>query len=126
MGALFNFIAAASLLATPFGTLKGHLNIGPITPVERTGQNQTPPPSWYKPYVVLVYRGDKMKVSFAAKRVKINGRGDFSTQLAPGLYWVQVSREDNAPNWRPLPRRQVPIRANQISRVTLDVDTGIR
>src|SRR5437016_11963118 len=126
MGQIFAIAAALSLVGVPHGTLIGHVNIGPITPVERVGQKQTPPPSWYKPYVVLVYRGDKMKVSFAAKRVKINGRGDFSTHLVPGLYWVQVSRDDNAPNWRPLPRRQVPIRANQISRVTFDIDTGIR
>src|SRR4029077_9498704 len=126
MGAIFSLIAAASLIFTPHGTLQGHLNIGPIAPVERVGQRQTPPPGWYKPYVVLIYRGDKMKVSFAAKRVKVNGRGDFSTQLAPGLYWVQVARDDNSPFMRPVPRRQVPIRANQTSRVTLDVDTGIR
>ena len=126
MAAIFSLLAAASALASPFGILKGHVNIGPITPVEHVGQRQTPPPAWYKPLVVLVYRGDKMKASFAAKRVKIDDRGDFATQLTPGLYWVQVSRDDNVASFTRMPKVQVPIRAHRTSRVTLNVDTGIR
>jgi len=109
-----------------YGTLKGHVNIGPITPVERVGQRQTVPPSWYKPFIVLIQRGDKMKMSMVAKRLKVSSTGDFSTHLAPGLYWVQLARDDNQPSYRPLPRVQVPIRANQTSLITLRVDTGIR
>ena len=124
MAPILSLIAAA--VAMQQGILMGHVFVGPLTPVERVGQPQTVSPSWYRPLVVLIYRGDKMKMSFAAKRVKVNDRGDFKTHLTPGLYWVQLARDDNRASFRPLPRVQVAIRADQISRVNLSVDTGIR
>lgn len=126
MGAFISFAIALAALPTQTGTLQGHIFIGPITPLERPGHHQTVPPSWYKPYSVLVSFENEKMASRMGRLVPVNAHGDFRVELNPGNYMVRVVRNDNGRSVHPLPQKQVFIGYKRAVTVNFHIDTGIR
>lgn len=128
------FLALASFAVahnTKTGKLVGHVDIGPLTPVERPGHKQKVPPEMYKRYKVTVMQpgphNGQMKSHMLrlVADLKLNSDGDFSTDLAPGEYRIEVHAV--SPNSRPMPEaKTVNITAGKTTRVTFSIDTGIR
>ena len=126
---LFAASVAASATEPKLGRLVGHVDIGPISPVERPGVKVKVPPEMYKHYTVLVtqpgpHNGQmkSMMIRLVA-RLKLDSNGDFSTNLRPGEYNLKVEPTNKITR---SDAKTVMIKAGQTTRVTLSVDTGIR
>jgi hypothetical protein len=104
--------------ASPAGLLKGHVEIGPIKPVERPGKKEKVPPALYRPYTILVSHG-----AFK-KELKLSDTGEFATKLAPGSYTVSVKAKVRLMN--PPEARKVVIAAGKATVINFSIDTGIR
>jgi hypothetical protein len=123
-------VSAFAQPVSKMGKLVGHVEIGPISPVQRQGQKEVVPPEVYKRYLVLVTqplikteRMRSMAIRIVAK-LKLSDKGEFSTDLAPGSYQVEVTSPGRV---MPVPvRKEVMISARKTTKVTLKVDTGIR
>ncbi|MGE5263777.1 MAG: hypothetical protein ACM3S0_10365, partial [Acidobacteriota bacterium] len=75
-------------LARP-GFLAGHVNIGPLSPVQRAGETPVVPPEVYAARQIVVYKEDgKTKVV----QPKIDDQGNYRVTLAPGVYVVDMAR----------------------------------
>ncbi len=131
---LFMFLALLSLVACQFtgggplpplvapGTLQGHINIGPLLPVQRVGQETpTVPPEAYAARQVIVYQADGKTVVI---KVTPDKDGNYRVELAPGTFIVGMARVgiDRA---RDLPAT-VTISSGKTTRLDIDIDTGIR
>jgi hypothetical protein len=103
------------------GFVEGHINIGPLTPVEREG---APKPSvsveGYAALQLAVFKADgKTKVTDLA----LDKNGNFHQPLAPGTYVVAMPpRRITKAN---LPQT-ITIVSDQTVRVDIEIDTGIR
>jgi hypothetical protein len=112
------------------GKLTGHVSLGPISPVERPGHKQRVPPEMYKHYQISVTQPGphngmmKSHMLRVVATLKLTSDGDFSTDLPPGEYRVEV-RAEPSPMHLP-PSQTVTISAGKTTRVTFSVDTGIR
>jgi len=111
------------------GKLAGHVDIGPISPVQHIGKKDKVPPEMYKRYMVVVTQGgprnQKMKSHLirVVANVKLSATGDYSVDLDPGEYQVGV----NGASRLLLPSTQgVKIIAGKTTKLNLHVDTGIR
>lgn len=112
-------------IGSPFvepGALRGHVSIGPLTPVQRVGAPEpTVPPEVYAARQIIIYRSDGQK---EVTRLKLDANGNYAVTLAPGAYVVNMARAgiDRA--------RDLPATVNIASGVTttldISVDTGIR
>src|SRR5258708_3481322 len=96
-------LAAVSLASSPqMGKLVGHVEIGPISPVERPGQKQVVPPSMYSHYEVLVTQhgpqNSRMKSHLVriVAHLKLSATGDFAMSLPAGDYQVSVVADKQA------------------------------
>jgi hypothetical protein len=126
------FIAAATLGegASKTGKLVGHVDIGPLTPVERPGVKKKVPPEMYKQYTVQVTQPGphnshmKSHLIKIVATLKLSANGDFSTNLAPGTYDVRIS--STKPMFRTLAPQEVKIVAGKTTRADIEIDTGIR
>lgn len=112
------------------GRIVGHVDIGPLSPVERPGVKQKVPPEMYKHYrIVITQRGPHNEHMTShmiriVKDVPIGGNGDFSADLLPGEYQVGIKGDQQS---RRLPDPQtVMIKAGKTIRITFKIDTGIR
>ena len=104
------------------GVLAGHVSIGPLVPVVREGEPEpTPAPEVYAARQVVIYKSDGRK---EIARAEINALGDYWIDLAPGTYVVDINHGgiDMASS---LPA-EIQIQAGQITRLDIDIDTGIR
>jgi hypothetical protein len=104
------------------GVLTGHVSIGPLVPVVREGVPEpTPAPEVYAARQVVIYRSDGRK---EIARAGIDASGDYRVDLAPGNYVVDINHGgiDMASG---LPA-EIQIQAGQITRLDIDIDTGIR
>ncbi len=118
---LFLLVACMPELVTP-GTLQGHVNIGPLSPVERVGAPPpTVPPQVYAARQIIVYFSDGKKV---ATRISPDAQGNYRVTLAPGTYVVDMARTgiDRAAG---LPAT-VTITSAQTTTLDISIDTGIR
>jgi hypothetical protein len=117
-------IAACSATPTPqeTGLLEGHLTIGPLTPVVIIGQAEpTPAPEVYAAYPIVVYEPDgKTEVA----RVTAGSEGNYRLVLPVGTYLVNTQPEGIAFS-KDLPQ-EVTIQSGQVTRLDIDIDTGIR
>jgi hypothetical protein len=104
------------------GVLAGHVTIGPLTPVEIQGRpTPTPPPEVYASRKILVFAADgQTEIS----QVSIQPDGTYRVDLPAGTYVVDINRLgiDRAAG---LPQT-VKIVSQQVTRLDLDIDTGIR
>jgi hypothetical protein len=103
------------------GTLQGHVDIGPLTPVERPGQTVTVPPSVYATVQIMVYSEDGSQF---LQRVALSDSGDYQVSLAPGTYRVDFNR-DGMRRSADVPK-QVTIETGQTVTLNISIDTGIR
>jgi hypothetical protein len=133
------FLLASSLILALFtlaqgagktGKLVGHVDIGPLTPVERPGVKIKVPPEMYRQYTIVIsQRGPhngmmKSHMRRLVANLKLSDTGDFSTNLAPGDYLVAVRSEK--PMRVPTPEQEVTIVAGKTKKVKIEIDTGIR
>jgi len=104
------------------GILKGHVSIGPLLPVQRVGEVEpTPSPEIYKDREIVIYLKDG-KTEFA--RLKLDDHGDYRATLPVGTYVVDINHLGIDMS-RELPK-VVEIREGEITRLDIDIDTGIR
>ena len=104
----------------PHGRLTGTVTIGPNCPGPSDAPCPTPPDA-YKQRKILVYNEGKTTLLFT---VDIDSQGAFLIDLLPARYTVDLQRSgiDQTPD---LPKT-IEIRANVITTITVNVDTGIR
>jgi hypothetical protein len=114
---------AACATATPeWGILEGRVTIGPLMPVSQPGApDPTPAPEVYAEREIVVYGRDGRD---EVARVQIGADGTYSVRLAPGTYVVDINHVgiDQAAG---LPK-MVDIHSGEITRLDIDIDTGIR
>ena len=104
------------------GVFEGHVTIGPLVPVVREGEPEpTPAPEVYASRQIVIYASDgRTEVA----RVQIDGKGNYRVELAAGTYVVDINHVGiDMAKWLP---RTVEIVAGQVTRLDLDIDTGIR
>lgn len=114
------------------GVLKGHVGIGPLTPVMRKGhEGPQPTPEMYKHYMVSIAQfpdeAGPVRPHFLrlVKKLHLSKKGNFMIRLHPGQYRVEVVR-DTPQVVGSLPSQTVQIEAGKTLHVELNVDTGIR
>lgn len=102
----------------PRGRLSGLVTIGPNCP----GPQDCPtPPSAYRDRKILVFTADRSRQLFT---VDIDSTGAYFIDLAATTYMIDF-RGLAADTSRDVPK-SVQIRANQVTRLDLAIDTGIR
>ena len=104
------------------GVLEGHVTIGPLVPVVQEGVPEpTPGPEVYASRQIVVYAQDGQS---EVARVQIDGKGNYRVELSVGTYVVDINHAgiDMA---KELPKT-VEIKAGQVTRLDVDIDTGIR
>lgn len=104
------------------GYLTGHVDIGPLTPVERVGvPTPTVPPQVYAARQIIIYHADGKTV---VTQLKLDDQGNYSVTLAPGPYVVDLKRSgvDRA---RGLPAN-ITITSGMTVTLDVSIDTGIR
>ena len=105
-----------------FGTLEGHVTIGPLVPVLQEGELEpTPAPEVYAAREIVVFE-ENGKTEFI--RLEIDVEGNYRAELPVGIYVVDINRIgiDSAAD---LPK-QIVITEQRETRLDIDIDTGIR
>lgn len=106
------------------GTLSGHVTIGPLVPVMREGVPEpTPSPEVYAAWQIVVYTMNMRRV---VARVDIDAAGDYRVELAPGTYLVTAEPVGGRGGPGGASTFEVVITRDEITRLDLDIDTGIR
>jgi len=119
---LFILLFACQVTSGPDGVLQGHVSIGPITPVIREGEAEpTPNPEIYAARQIVIFDQNGRK---EIARASINATGDYEVRLPAGIYVVDINHSgiDFA---KGLPT-QIEIRPYEVTRLDIDIDTGIR
>ncbi len=104
------------------GILEGHVTIGPLVPVIRAGEPEpTPSLEMYAARKIVI---DSPDGKTEMTRVSIDALGNYQVALPANSYMVDINRIgiDRAAG---LPKI-VHIVAGQITRLDIDIDTGIR
>ena len=104
------------------GTLEGHVNIGPLVPVVREGEAEpTPAPEVYAGREIVIFAEDGQT---EVTRAKIDPNGNYHVTLPVGTYVVDINHLgiDRGLN---LPQT-VQITSQQVIRLDVEIDTGIR
>lgn len=116
------FVAACELGPQKTGSLEGHITIGPLVPVVQEGVAEpTPAPEVYAARQIVVQRERDGK---EVARFEIDPEGNYKGELPVGTYVVDINHLgiDSASGFP----KVVEIIANQVTRVDVDIDTGIR
>jgi hypothetical protein len=116
-------VASASVNAAPQGFLEGRLKIislGEVeladgTPSKSTGAN-------YADYPLIILARDSNK---EIARATADKNGKYRIALSPGDYILDVHGRQPKGHVRAKPQRFTVV-SNQITRVDMDIDTGIR
>lgn len=119
---LFVLLFACQVTQAPEGILKGHVSIGPIQPAIREGVPEpTPNPEMYAARQIVIFDQSGRK---EIVRASINAVGDYEVRLPAGIYTVDISHSgiDFAKGLPAL----VEIRPNEVTRLDIAIDTGIR
>jgi hypothetical protein len=124
---VFLTIVAVSLFACAqspqeYGVIEGHVTIGPLRPVIREGEAEpTPAPEVYASREVILFESDG-RTEF--QRLKIDANGNYQAEVPVGRYVVDINHTgiDTAAN---LPL-EIEIISQEITRLDIDIDTGIR
>jgi hypothetical protein len=130
---LFAVALAGSLVVTscqPGGPetvlLQGAVTIGPISPVERPGENPPVPPEVFESRYLIIYgeSGQKLVREVYFTQIGNGATGYYTAQIAPGTYVVDINhlgmdRADGLPV-------KITVSADETVTVDVDIDTGIR
>jgi hypothetical protein len=120
------FLVLAGTVSTdtaPPGFLEGHLKI--VSPREVELANGTPPAITtenYAEYPLIIRSQDEKK---EITRVTADGNGNYRVALPPGNYVLDVERHPPKGHVRAKPQ-PFTVASNQIARVDMDIDTGVR
>lgn len=101
------------------GYLTGHVDIGPICPVERPGEPCKVPPEVYTSREVVVYVSDKVTVK---ERVHLDAQGNYKMAIGPGNYFLQIVPAGIGEG----EKKPVTVKSFETTTVNFDIDTGIR
>ena len=110
-----------SVTVTPHGRLSGIVTIGPNCPGPETSNPCPTPPSAYAARKILIYNEAKTNLLFT---VDIDSQGAYLIDLEPARYTVDV-KPNGIDHTTDLPQI-VDIKANTITRIDVNIDTGIR
>jgi hypothetical protein len=104
------------------GTLEGHVTIGPLVPVAREGEPEpTPRPEVYASRQIVIYAQDgRTEIT----RVQFDGKGNYRVTLPVGTYVVDINHV-GIDHGIDLPKT-VEILSRQVTRLDVEIDTGIR
>jgi hypothetical protein len=119
---LMSLLSACSAVPSEMGILQGHVSVGPLVPVVGPGMEEpTPGPEVFADRKVVIYEA---KGERELQRVDLQSDGTYRVELAAGTYVVDINRLgiDHGLN---LPAT-VEIKANQITTLDIEIDTGIR
>jgi hypothetical protein len=105
------------------GILKGKISIGPICPVERDPPDPgcLPTAETYKAYPVYIRPLNSIKKILITPAAD----GSFVMELAPGLYYLTLDREQGGIGSSNLPMT-AGINAGLETELSISIDTGIR
>ena len=120
--ALVLFVTSCVPVPQETGVLEGHVTIGPLVPVVEEGVPEpTPAPEVYASRQIVIYASNGQT---EVTRVQIDGKGNYRVELPVGTYVVDINHVgvDMA---KELPKT-VEIVAGQVTRLDVDIDTGIR
>jgi hypothetical protein len=120
---VFVTLATTSVNAEPPGFLEGHLKVISIseveladgTPFKTTAEN-------YADYPLVILSGDRSK---EIARLTADANGNYRFALPPGDYILDVQGGPPKGHVRAKPKT-FTVTSNQIARVDMDIDTGIR
>ena len=115
-------IFACSERPQVFGTLEGHVTIGPLVPVVREGESEpTPAPEVYAAREIVVFEENGKTVFI---RLGIDANGNYRAELPVGIYVIDINHIgiDSAAD---LPKK-IEITEQGVARLDIDIDTGIR
>jgi len=110
-----------SVTVTDHGRLSGIVTIGPNCPGPETTNPCPTPPSAYAARKILVYNEAKTNLLFT---VDIDSQGAYLIDLAPAKYTVDL-KPNGIDHTSDLPK-VVEIKANTVTRLDVNIDTGIR
>ena len=103
------------------GTLNGYVNIGPLCPVEPCNFSEEQLKNAHSNYRVVLY-DSKMK---EIKKLSIDGKGLFKTNLKPGTYYLEV-KPIAGQSLDTTPPAKVTISKGKVSNIKMAHDTGLR
>ena len=131
--AIILMVATVSLLAVsccPGGPetvlLQGAVTIGPISPVERPGENPPVPPEVFSSRKLMIYdeSGKKLVREVYFTQIGQGNTGYYTAQIAPGTYTLDINHLgiDTADN---LPQK-ITVSEDETVTIDINIDTGIR
>jgi hypothetical protein len=115
-------VAGCSTRVQSTGLLAGHVTIGPLVPVLREGEPEpTPAPEVYAArQIVILEPGSREEVA----RVGIDSSGNYQVELPAGSYTVDINHSGiDMASGLPV---EITIQPDQVTRLDVDIDTGIR
>jgi hypothetical protein len=117
------FVMGCSSGSQASGTLTGHVDIGPLQPVERVGVPQpTPSPAMYAAWRIVVLSEDgKREIA----RGEIDSSGQYQIKLPDGKYMV-TARPVNGAGLGGQQVHPVEILTGKTTQLDISIDTGIR
>jgi hypothetical protein len=106
--------------------LQGGVTIGPLSPVERPGENPPVPPDVFKDRKIMIYdaSGKKLVREVYITQIDQSATGYYTAQIAPGTYTIDIGhngmdRADNLP-------KKITVSADETITIDVNIDTGIR
>ena len=106
----------------PVGTLEGNVTIGPLMPAQRINEpTPTVPAAVYMAQSIQIFKEDGMT---PVLKISIKGDGTYKQELAAGTYVVALVKMGIGFS-KDLPRT-ITIRSGEVTRLDIDIDTGIR
>jgi len=106
--------------------LQGAVTIGPISPVERPGENSPVPPEVFSSRYIIIYdeSGKRLVREVYFTQIGNGATGYYTAQIAPGTYVVDINHLgiDTTAN---LPVK-LTVSADETVTIDIDIDTGIR
>jgi hypothetical protein len=106
--------------------LQGAVTIGPITPVERPGENPPVPPEVFSSRKLMIYdeSGKKLVREVYFTQIDSGATGYYAVQIAPGTYTIDINhlgidRADGLP-------KKITVSADETVTIDINIDTGIR
>lgn len=111
---------------TVTGLLQGVITIGPITPVEKPGENPPVSPEVFTSRKIMVYdvSGKTLVNEVSIRQIGQSATGYYTVQLVPGTYTVNI-KQNGMDRSGEVPK-QMTISANQTVTLDINIDTGIR
>jgi len=106
--------------------LQGSVTIGPISPVERPGEDFVVPPEVFSSRYIIIYdeSGRNLVREVYFTQIGNGATGYYTAQIGPGTYVVDINHlgMDRAAN---LPVK-ITVSADEAVTIDVHIDTGIR